>query len=78
MVPDRMILLAGFIEVLLKALVLVGTASGVGGVVFCLLVLRPLDRDSQEVTRCLKTSLILIACAAACSPCSVWQEAYSF
>lgn len=57
-----MILLAGFLEVLFKAVVLISLAAGVGGVVFCLAVLRPLERNSQYVTHCLKTSLIIIAC----------------
>ena len=57
-----MILLAGFLEVLFKALVLIGLASAVGGVVFCLAVLRPLDRGDQYGAQCLKPSLILIAC----------------
>lgn len=57
-----MILLAGFLEVLFKALVLIGLASAVGGVVFCLAVLRPVVRDDQYGAQCLKPSLILIAC----------------
>lgn len=59
-----MILLAGFLEVLFRALVLIGMASAVGGVVFCLLVLRPLDRGNQNSARCLKASLVLIACGS--------------
>ncbi len=60
-----MILLAGFLEVLFKALVLIGLASAVGGVVFCLAVVRPLARDDRHGTQCLKPSLVLIACGGA-------------
>ena len=57
-----MILLAGFLEVLFKALVIIGLAAAVGGVAFCLVVLRPLARDDPPATQCLKPSLVLIAC----------------
>jgi hypothetical protein len=57
-----MILLAAFLEVLFKALVLIGLASAVGGVVFCLAVLRPLSREEHNGAQCLMPSLILIAC----------------
>jgi putative copper export protein len=60
-----MILLSGFLEILLKAFLLIGMASAVGGIVFCLLVLRPLDRGDEQSARCLKTSLLLIACGSA-------------
>jgi putative copper resistance protein D len=57
-----MIFLAGFLEVLLKALVLIGMVSSVGGVVFCLMVLKPLDCVALREAQSLKISLILIAC----------------
>ncbi len=57
-----MILLAGFFEVLLRALVFIGLASAVGGVVFCLAVLSPSDRGNQYFAICLKPSLVLISC----------------
>jgi len=57
-----MILLAGFLDVLFKALVLIGLASAVGGVVFCLAVLRSLGRDNDSGAQYLSPSLILIAC----------------
>ena len=60
-----MILLSSFLEIFLKAFVLIGMASAVGGVVFCLLVLRPLDRGDEQSARCLRTSLRLIACGSA-------------
>ena len=59
-----MIILAGFLEVLFKALVLIGLASAVGGVVFCLAVLRPLRRNDHYGPQCLNPSLILIACGS--------------
>jgi len=57
-----MIILAAFLEVLFKALVLIGLASAVGGVVFCLAVIRPLGRDDHYGAQCLKPSVIFIAC----------------
>jgi len=57
-----MALLSGFLEVILKALALIGMASAVGGVVFCLAVLRPLDSADMRNAQCLRISLILIAC----------------
>jgi copper resistance protein D len=57
-----MTLLSGLLEVLLKALVLIGMASAVGGVVFCLAVLRPLDSVDLRNAQGMKISLILIGC----------------
>ncbi|HAM51867.1 MAG TPA: copper resistance protein CopD [Nitrospiraceae bacterium] len=59
-----MIFVAGLLEVLFKALVLIGMASAVGGAVFCLVVLRPLESVALRRVESLKTSLMLIVCSS--------------
>jgi putative copper resistance protein D len=56
-----MILLAGFIEVLCKALTLIGLAASVGGTAFVLAVLRPLTTMHPHFREAAGRSLYLIA-----------------
>ncbi len=56
-----MILLSGFLEVFLKALVLIGLVSAVGGTAFALFVLRPVQRLAPAGRAALRNSLVLVA-----------------
>jgi putative copper export protein len=62
---DRMTLPLGLLQVFLKALELLGMASAVGGVIFCIAVLRPLDCLALRNTQGMKISLFLIVCGSA-------------
>jgi putative copper resistance protein D len=59
------ILLAGFLDVVFRALAFIGLALGVGGVVFQAAVLRPIDRDVRLPDRSLRRSGTLTILGAA-------------
>jgi len=65
-----MIILAGFLEVILRSLVLVGQAAAAGGVLFCLAVLRPRDGLSPFSRASLRRSLLLVAGGALLLACA--------
>ncbi len=56
--------MAGFLDVLLRGLALGGQAAAIGGVVFALLVLRPVTRERAESLPLLRRILLLTAVGA--------------
>jgi hypothetical protein len=59
----NLVLLQGFLEVLFKALILLGLSLSVGGVAFALIVIRPTSASNAFPAAALRRTLAIVALA---------------